>query len=82
MRSSSHFPTSLLEEIKWGTRLTKTQDIIEGLGEIFEFGSQPRKRSPAARASKLSFLEEVTDEQLKTYSEEQIDIILNQRASV
>jgi hypothetical protein len=40
------------------------------------------KGSPAARASKLSFLEEVSEEALKTYTPEQVTQILNQRARV
>ncbi|CAL3966406.1 unnamed protein product [Diplocarpon coronariae] len=44
--------------------------------------SYPHKRSPAARVNPFSMLAEVTEEQLKTYTEEQLQIVLSQRAQV
>ncbi|RDL39451.1 uncharacterized protein BP5553_03791 [Venustampulla echinocandica] len=57
-------------------------DKIDGLYDTFDKPNAPRTRSPAARLSKLSFLEEVSDEELKTYTKSQISQILHQRAQV
>jgi hypothetical protein len=55
---------------------------MDGLSDIFPVPTSPMKGSPAARVSKFSFLEEVSEEALKTYTPEQVTQILNQRARV
>ncbi|CZT01079.1 uncharacterized protein RAG0_08885 [Rhynchosporium agropyri] len=42
----------------------------------------PHKRSAAARTDKLSFLDEISDEAMRSYTPEQLKIILAQRADV
>ncbi|KAF4634540.1 hypothetical protein G7Y89_g3569 [Cudoniella acicularis] len=53
---------------------------FDDLNENFELSKAPKKRSPAARMSKLSFLEEISDEELKNYSSAQVHQILKQRS--
>ncbi|KAH8668005.1 hypothetical protein BGZ60DRAFT_528346 [Tricladium varicosporioides] len=53
---------------------------FDNLCEIFDRPNIPLKRSPAARLSKLSVLQEINDEQLKSYSSEQLAQVLKQRA--
>jgi hypothetical protein len=55
---------------------------LDAFSKDFPTPHSPRKRGPAARASKLSFLEEISDAELKMYSEMQLDLILRQRAHV
>ncbi|KAE8450948.1 hypothetical protein EG329_005388 [Mollisiaceae sp. DMI_Dod_QoI] len=55
---------------------------IDPLCDIFENRISPSPRSPAARMSILSFLGEVDDEQLQSYTQEQLQQILKQRAKV
>lgn len=62
--------------------LRQRQDKIDKLCDIFERSTSPRKRSPATRLSKLSFFEEVNDEQLHTYTGAQLSQILSQREKV
>lgn len=52
------------------------------LCDLFPPTSSPRKGGPAARASMLSFLEEVSNSALKTYTPAQLSTILSQRAHV
>ncbi|PQE15712.1 flagellar motor protein [Rutstroemia sp. NJR-2017a BBW] len=58
------------------------QEKLDELCDIFPTPPSPRKRSPLARSSKLSFLDEITPEQLKTYTPAQIQLILNQRSQL
>lgn len=58
------------------------QDKMDSLVNIFPKPTGPAKRSVAARSSKFAFLEEITDEELKSYTSEQLVIILNQRDHV
>lgn len=48
---------------------------------LFERPSS-RPRSPESRMSRLAFLSEITDEQLKTYSPSQVARVLEQRSHV
>jgi hypothetical protein len=57
------------------------QDRMDCLSDIFERTS-PRKRGPQARSSRLAFLDEVTDEQMRSYTAAQLNWILTQRAQV
>jgi hypothetical protein len=54
---------------------------MDCLSDIFERTS-PRKRGPQARSSRLAFLDEVTDQQLRSYTAAQLNRILTQRAQV
>jgi hypothetical protein len=54
---------------------------MDCLSDIFERTS-PRKRGPQARSNRLAFLNEVTDQQLKSYTAAQLNRILTQRAQV
>ncbi len=58
------------------------QERLDGLCDIFPGVRAPRPRSPMARLSKLSFLEEISDEQLKSYTPGQLRVILTQRSNV
>ena len=60
----------------------QVQDKLDDFCDIFERPNSPMKRSPAARNSKLSFLEEISDEDLKRYTPAQLNQILTQRAHV
>ncbi|RDW88699.1 hypothetical protein BP6252_00731 [Coleophoma cylindrospora] len=53
---------------------------FDALADLFERQTSPKKRSPEARASKLSFLEEISDADLKGYTRDQLNTILCQRA--
>ncbi|RDW94732.1 hypothetical protein BP5796_00495 [Coleophoma crateriformis] len=53
---------------------------LDVLADLFERQTSPKKRSPEARASKLSFLEEISDADLKGYTRDQLNTILCQRA--
>jgi hypothetical protein len=55
---------------------------MDNLCDIFEKPVSAFKRSPVARLDRLSFLDEITDEQFKTYSKDQLNQILKQRAKV
>jgi hypothetical protein len=55
---------------------------MDKICDLFEPPAIPPKRSPLARMDRLSFLDEITDEQLKSYSKEQLNLILKQRAEV
>ncbi|KAI1310949.1 hypothetical protein F5Y03DRAFT_391945 [Xylaria venustula] len=52
---------------------------FDGLGSVLCDGVSSGLRSPERRANKLSFLEEITAEQLSTYSPSQVATILKQR---
>ncbi|PQE18115.1 flagellar motor protein [Rutstroemia sp. NJR-2017a BVV2] len=58
------------------------QEKLDELCDIFPTPPSPRKRSPLARSSKLSFLDEISPEQLKTYTPAQIQLVLNQRSQL
>jgi hypothetical protein len=62
--------------------LKAEQEKLDKLCDIFERRTSPRKRSPAARLSVLSFFDENNDEALDSYSPAQLNIILQQRAHV
>jgi hypothetical protein len=62
--------------------LNAEQDKLDKLCDIFEQPTSPRKRSPAARISAMSFFDENDDEALDSYSPAQLNIILQQRAHV
>ncbi|KAI0416193.1 hypothetical protein F5X98DRAFT_187647 [Xylaria grammica] len=49
------------------------------LGTVFSHQISPGPRSPERRADKLSFFEEITAEQMRTYSPTQLATILEQR---
>ncbi|ROT42067.1 hypothetical protein SODALDRAFT_347154 [Sodiomyces alkalinus F11] len=51
-------------------------------GDVLATQVKPRLRGPEARADKLSFFNEITSEQLQTYSAEQVAAILRQREHV
>ena len=55
---------------------------MDSLCDLFEPATAPRKRGPAERADKLSFFNEIDDAALKTYTPEQLSIILKQRSEV
>ncbi|TVY75608.1 hypothetical protein LSUE1_G006293 [Lachnellula suecica] len=66
----------LLLDDDWETGF---QEKLDPLCDIFERpGSRPR--SPQSRLSKLEFLNEITNEQLKTYTPSQLSLILEQRS--
>ncbi|KAG9236601.1 hypothetical protein BJ875DRAFT_541200 [Amylocarpus encephaloides] len=52
---------------------------MDDLGNIFERPLMPSKRGPFARRSKYSFFKEVSEDQLKTYSDDQVEKVLKQR---
>ena len=58
------------------------EETFDALSDLFPKSQEPMKRSPAARISKLSFLEEISDAELKTYTPAQLSQILTQRAHV
>ena len=63
------------------------QNKFDKLPDLFERYTLPQRslphpRSPGARASNLSFFDEVTEEQLEDYTEQQIETILSQRQQV
>jgi hypothetical protein len=60
----------------------RSQTSIDELFESYQPPTEPKKRSAAARSSRLAFLSELTEEQMQTYSPEQITSILSQRANV
>ncbi|KAL3423200.1 hypothetical protein PVAG01_04947 [Phlyctema vagabunda] len=71
------------------TELTYEDELEKGIRssqldkycEIFEPPTAPKKRSPAARtSSRLSFLDEISDEALKTYTPAKLKAVLEQRA--
>ena len=55
---------------------------MDAITDLFPLPSSPRKRSAAARSSKLAFLDEIDDDALKTYTPAQLSTILNQRSQV
>jgi hypothetical protein len=55
---------------------------MDSICDLFESPIEPRPRSPAARADKLAFFNEVGAEALKTYTPVQLTTILNQRGHV
>ncbi|KAI3343990.1 hypothetical protein F4824DRAFT_494246 [Ustulina deusta] len=60
--------------------LEKNQAVsFDFLGAVFSSEIRPGPRSPEKRANKLSFFEEITAEQMKTYSPSQVATILQQR---
>ena len=58
------------------------QVSFDSLGNVFGNEIRPGLRSPERRASKLSFFEEISPEQMKTYSPTQVANILQQRENV
>ena len=64
------------------TDKTGRQEKFDTLPDVFEWSTAPKKRSAAARLSRTSFLDELTDEQLATYTDEQVQLILDQRSQV
>ncbi len=58
------------------------EETFDALSDLFPKSPEPVKRSPAARMSKLSFLEEINNKELKTYTPAQLSQILAQRAHV
>jgi hypothetical protein len=71
--TTCHF-TNLMTERK--------QEKLDKLCGIFERPTSPRPRGPAARLSSMSFFDENSDEALESYSIEQLQTILKQRAHV
>lgn len=63
----------------WETEADLSQWTFDDLGRELANLVVERARSPKARQSELSFFDEVTPEQLASYSPEQIKIILKQR---
>jgi hypothetical protein len=59
-----------------------TKEQVDKLCGIFERPTSPRKRSPAARLSSMSFFDEVSDKEAASYSAAQLNQILEQRAHV
>ncbi|KAL2760925.1 hypothetical protein ACRALDRAFT_2093999 [Sodiomyces alcalophilus JCM 7366] len=55
---------------------------FDEIGDELAAQVKPRLRGPEARADKLSFFDEITPEQLRTYSAEQVATILRQREHV
>ncbi|KAI0526642.1 hypothetical protein F5B22DRAFT_655765 [Xylaria bambusicola] len=63
--------------------LQKNQAVsFDFLGTVFGNEIRPGLRSPERRASKLSFFEEISPGQMKTYSPTQVATILEQRENV
>ncbi|ESZ94571.1 hypothetical protein SBOR_5061 [Sclerotinia borealis F-4128] len=58
----------------------KSQEKLDDLCDIFPRPTSPRPRGPEARKSRLSFLDEISNEDLKTYTPAKIQIILKQRS--
>ncbi|KAH6724241.1 hypothetical protein BKA61DRAFT_687369 [Leptodontidium sp. MPI-SDFR-AT-0119] len=58
------------------------EEKLDKFCDILPESISPRKRSAAARADKLSFLTEISDEAMKSYTPEQLKIVLAQRAHV
>ncbi|PMD59238.1 uncharacterized protein K444DRAFT_591416 [Hyaloscypha bicolor E] len=56
------------------------REKLDKLCGIFERPTSPRPRGPAARLSSMSFFDENSDEALESYSIEQLQTILKQRA--
>ncbi|RAL68449.1 hypothetical protein DID88_007178 [Monilinia fructigena] len=59
-----------------------SQEKLDHLCDIFPRPTSPKPRGPEARRSRLSFLDEISSDDLKngTYSPAQIQIILKQRS--
>ena len=64
------------------TSLTTLQDIFDTLGQFMASQMGERARSPASRADELSFFDEITPEQMKSYQPKQIKSIMQQRRNV
>ncbi|KAI1824838.1 hypothetical protein F4861DRAFT_530736 [Xylaria intraflava] len=63
--------------------IEKNQSVsFDALGTVLSDGISPGARSPEKRSHQLSFFEEITSEQLKTYSPTQIATILKQRENL
>ncbi|KAI1282530.1 hypothetical protein F5Y07DRAFT_411017 [Xylaria sp. FL0933] len=63
--------------------LGKKQEVsFDELGSALSNVVSPGARSPERRANKLSFFEEVTDTQMRTYSPSQVATILQQRENL
>lgn len=62
----------------------KSQEKLDDLCDIFPKPTLPKPRGPEARKSRLSFLDEITSQDLKNgiYSPAQIQTILKQRSNV
>lgn len=67
-------------ECPWTLTIDRSQEKLDQICDLFPRPSSPRKNSPAARMPKLSFLEEVSDADLKSYTPAQLAKILSQRA--
>ncbi|APA10942.1 hypothetical protein SS1G_03367 [Sclerotinia sclerotiorum 1980 UF-70] len=57
-----------------------SQEKLDDLCDIFPRRTAPRPRGPEARKSRLSFLDEISNKDLKTYTPAQIQTILRQRS--
>ncbi|KAI9649341.1 hypothetical protein NHQ30_001913 [Ciborinia camelliae] len=57
-----------------------SQEKLDDLCDIFPRPTSPRPRGPEARKSRLSFLNEISQQDLQTYTPAQIQIILRQRS--
>jgi hypothetical protein len=71
--TTCHFMNSMTE---------RKQEKLDKLCGIFERPTSPRPRGPTARLSSMSFFDEISDEALESYSIEQLQTILKQRAHV
>lgn len=60
----------------------RTQVAFDKIGVAFSEHMSLGKRGPDARSDKFSFLKEITDEQMQTYTPSQILTILAQRENV
>lgn len=56
--------------------------MVDGLSSLLGPPSKAAKGSPAGRVHAESFFDEITEEQLKSYTPQQIDNILKQRRHV
>ena len=58
------------------------KDKLDAISDLMPRSSLPRKRGPAARASRLSFLDEINEADLQTYTPTQLRQVLSQRSHV
>lgn len=85
LASTSRFEMEILSaldtvlSVGWNQSLTAKQEHFDDVGEMFSHQLKRPDRGPAARSDKLSLLEELTPEQVKSLSAPQLAQLLQQR---
>lgn len=85
LASTSRFEMEILSaldtvlSVGWKQSLTAKQEHFDDVGEMFSHQLKRPDRGPAARSDKLSLLEELTSEQVKSLSAPQLAQLLQQR---